>query len=138
MKKIICFLFIVHLVSCSSNKKLVVAEPLFKIIKRNEGQGGSFKFYETITENNEFSMLVNDPDLKEILQPNDIKTANYALINLGIKPDSGYTIKVFLESETTDKIVLKIIEVLPTLANSEPSSPLFIIKVNSKKNLELL
>lgn len=138
MKKIICFLFIIHLVSCSSNKKLVVAEPLFKIIKSNEGQGGSFKFYETITENNEFSMLVNDPDLKAILQPNDIKTANYALINLGNKPDSGYTIKVFLESETTDKIVLKIIEVLPTLANSEPSSPLFIIKVNSKKNLELL
>ena len=137
MKKLICCLLLLHLVGCTSNKKVIVAEPLFRIIKSNEGQGGTFKFYETITENSEFSMLVNDPELKEVLQPNDIKTSNYALINLGSKPDSGYTINVYLQSETADKIVLKIVEVKPTEVNSAASSPLFILKINSKKILEL-
>ena len=53
MKKLICCLLLLHLVGCTSNKKVIVAEPLFRIIKSNEGQGGTFKFYETITENSD-------------------------------------------------------------------------------------
>lgn len=137
MKKFICLLSLIFLASCSSSKKTITSEPLFKIIKSSQEEGGTFSFFETVTEKNEFSMLLNDPDLKDILLPNDIATSNFALINLGAKPDSGYSIKVTLVSETADKIVLKITENKPAVDNDEGSNPLFILKISSKKILEL-
>ena len=137
MIKRISFLVVILLVGCSSTKKNSVVEPLFSIIKSNQEQGGTFLFFETITEKNEFSMLANDPDLKNSIASNDISTCNYALINLGAKSDSGYTISISLVAETTDKIVLKITEIKPLTINFEGSNPLFIIKVRSKKSLEL-
>ena len=136
MKKITYLFALLLIVSCGSNKKVVQPEPLFKILKSSQEEGATFKFYESITEKTEFSMLLNDPELKSILQPNDILTCNYALINLGAKPDSGYAIDVTLIAETADKIVLKISEIKPKIDSEEGSNPLFILKVNSKKNLE--
>lgn len=124
------------LFGCKSAQKSVAPEPLFQIIKSSQEQGGTFKFYETITEKSEFSMLTSDPDLKELISPSDIATYNFALINLGGKPESGYSINVALVQETADKIILKITEVAPATNNDEGSNPLFILKVKSKKTLE--
>ena len=137
MKKIISLLLLVLLFGCNAPKTIVVPEPLFKIIKTSQEQGGTFKFYETITEKSEFAMLTSDQDLKDLISPSDIATCNFALINLGGKPESGYSINVALVQETADKIMLKITEIAPATDNEDGSNPLFIIKVNSKKTLEL-
>lgn len=137
MKKVIVLFLCLVLVSCSTHQKISTVEPLFKIIKSSQEQGGTFQFFETITEKNEFSMLSNDPDLKNVVAENDFATCNYALINLGAKPDSGYAINVTLVAETPDKIILKITEIKPETDNTEGSNPLFILKVRSKKALEL-
>lgn len=137
MKKISYFLFLICVLSCTSGKKVLATEPLFKILKSSQDQGGSFRFYETVTEKNEFSMVLNDPDLKKIVFPNDIVTCNFAIINLGTKSSKGYAIAVSLEAETSEKITLKITESAPKIDNNEQSNPLFILKINSKKILEL-
>ena len=85
-------------------------------------------------------MLLGDDEIKSFINPNDIKTANFILVNLGEKSNGGYSVEVESVVEQADKIVVTIKEVEPkkglnvTMALTNPYA---VIKINSKKPIEI-
>lgn len=125
--------------SCSSSKK-ATENQLYKVLVTSEYGGGSFRFYEIITEQKEFNMLLGDEEIKEFVKPGDIKTANFILVNLGEKNNGGYGIKVESVVEEADKIVVSIKETEPKSGSNVTmalTNPYAVIKINSKKPIEI-
>ena len=137
-KKFSLLVFILIISSCTSTKKPIESKPLFDILFSDEFGGGSFQFYEIITEENEFKMLLSDDLIKSYVKKDDIKTSNYILVNLGEKPSGGYTIKVENVEELSDKIIVTIKEIPPSgIATSVMTKPCYVIKIKSKKPIEI-
>lgn len=125
--------------SCSSSKKATESQ-LYKVLITSEYGGGSFRFYEIITEQKEFNMLLGDEEIKKFVKPNDIKTANFILVNLGEKSNGGYGVEVESVIEETDKVVVNIKEVEPKKGSNVTmaiTNPYAVIKINSKKPIEI-
>ncbi|MBC7525685.1 MAG: protease complex subunit PrcB family protein [Flavobacterium sp.] len=138
MKKISLLLLIIAFSSCSSLKKPMVSEPLYDVLFGDEFGGGSFQFYEIISEENEFKMLLGDAMIKPYVTKDDIKNSNFILVNLGEKPSDGYKIKVQKIEELSDKILITIKEVVPeNKVNMVKTKPCFVIKIKSKKPIEI-
>lgn len=137
-KKFSLLVFILIISSCTPTKKPIESKPLFDILFSDEFGGGSFQFYEIITEENEFKMLLSDDLIKSYVKKDDIKTSNYILVNLGEKPSGGYTIKVENVEELSDKIIVTIKEIPPSgIATSVMTKPCYVIKIKSKKPIEI-
>jgi hypothetical protein len=139
MKKLIPILIIAIFYSCSSTKK-VAENQLYRVLISSEYGGGSFKFYEIITEPKEFKMLLVDDEIKKKVREDDIKTANFILVNLGEKSNGGYSIEVESVVELSDKIVVTIKEIEPKKGENVTmalSNPYAVIKINSKKPIEI-
>lgn len=135
------FLLIISLafVACNSIKKPLESKAKYDILVGGDYGGASFRFYEMVTEENEFKMLLSDDIIKRYVTKNDIKTNNFILVNLGEKDKEGYTIKVTKVQETKTKIILTIKEIDPTTNQIVTNTkPYFIIKVKSKKEIEIL
>lgn len=136
MKKIsfvICSLF---LFSCSNKmyQKEESENQLYQVLKVSEYGGAAFKFYEIVSQPEEFKMLLNDSELKDKIRPSDINHANFLLLNMGEKNTGGYTTEIISAEETEDSIIIRIKENSPQgVATMVISYPLTIIKVNSKK-----
>lgn len=125
--------------SCSSSKKTTESQ-LYKVLITSEYGGGSFRFYEIITEQKEFNMLLGDEEIKKFVKPNDIKTANFILVNLGEKSNGGYGVEVESIVEEADKVVVNIKEVEPKKGSNVTmaiTNPYAVIKINSKKPIEI-
>lgn len=125
--------------SCSSSKKTTESQ-LYKVLVTSEYGGGSFRFYEIITEQKEFNMLLGDEEIKEFVKPGDIKTANFILVNLGEKSHGGYGVEVESVVEEADKIVVSIKEIEPKKGSNVTmalTNPYAVIKINSKKPIEI-
>lgn len=125
--------------SCSSSKKPAESQ-LYKVLITSEYGGGSFRFYEIITEQKEFNMLLGDEEIKKFVKPNDIKTANFILVNLGEKSNGGYGVEVESVVEEADKVVVNIKEVEPKKGSNVTmalTNPYAVIKINSKKPIEI-
>ncbi len=138
MKKVILLSLFLIITSCSSLKKPMVTQPLYDILFGSETGGGSFQFYEIISEENEFKMLLGDDMIKPYVTKDDIKTCNFILVNLGEKPSEGYTIKVQNIEELSDKIVITLKEIPPTKnVNAVTRKPCYVIKIKSKKTIEI-
>lgn len=138
MKKYSLILFAIVLTSCTSTKKPLESKPLYDVLFGSDYGGGSFQFYEIISEENEFQMLLGDEMIKSYVKKEDIKTSNFILINMGEKATGGYTINVEKIEELEDKIIVTIKEIPPTgMATSVITKPCYVIKIKSKKPIEI-
>ena len=138
MKKIVIASFIVVLFSSCSTKPPMLSKPLYDILFGSDYGGASFQFYEIISEEKEFNMLLKDKMIKPYVKKEDIETCNFILVNIGEKQKKGYKIEVDNIEELSDKIVVSIKEIEPngiTIENS--SNPCFVIKIKSKKTIEI-
>lgn len=138
MKKIVIASLILVLFSSCSTKPPMVSKPLYDILFGSDYGGASFQFYEIISEEKEFSMLLKDKMIKPYVKKEDITTCNFILVNIGEKQKKGYSIEVNSIEELSDKIVVSIKEIEPNTAPVENSSnPCFVIKIKSKKTIEI-
>lgn len=139
MKKIIAITSVcLVLFSCSTQKATEEKPPLYEILKQQEQGGANFRFFEIITEQKEFKMLLNDPDLKKKIKPSDINTSNFLLLNMGEKNSGGYSFSIENIEETENDIIITIKEIAPKgMATTVMSYPLAIVRINSKKNIIL-
>jgi hypothetical protein len=142
MKKILSILILVFLYSCSSSKKTTsdTTNKLYEVLVSSEYGGGNFKFYEVITEQKEFKMLLGDEEIRKFVKPNDINSANFILVNLGEKSNGGYSVEVVNVVEQTDKIIVTLKEIEPKKGENVTmalTNPYAVIKINSKKPIEI-
>ncbi|MEZ4837541.1 protease complex subunit PrcB family protein [Flavobacterium sp.] len=137
MKKIITTITVcVVLFSCSTQKNSNEKPPLYEILKQSEQGGANFRFFEIISEQKEFKMLLNDPDLKNKVKATDIQTSNFLLLNMGEKNYGGYSFSIENIEETENDIIIAIKENGPKgLATTVMTYPICIVKINSKKNI---
>ncbi len=139
MKKVIILASILVLASCSSKKNNETNE-LYKVLVSGEYGGGSFQFYEIISEPKEFRMLLGDDELKKMVKPDDITNSNFVLLNMGEKTSGGYSIEVVKVEELTDKIVITVKENSPKageMVTTALTNPYSVVKINSKKRIEI-
>lgn len=137
MKKIIAFISVIVLFSCASNSSKKT-KPLFEILTEQNNGGASIQFYEILTEEKEIAMLLSDDNLKKKIKPEDIKTANFIILNLGEKATGGYSIEVESVVETENQIIVKVKEIKPNtkeFVTDVLSNPYTIVKINSKKEI---
>lgn len=137
MKKIIAIASVCLLLfSCSTQKNTDDKPPLYEILKQKEIGGANFRFFEIITEQKEFKMLLNDPDLKNKIKSSDIYTSNFLLLNMGEKNSGGYSFLIENIEETENDIIITIKENAPQgMATTVMTYPISIVKINSKKNI---
>lgn len=137
MKKIAVLLIVLLLFSCGSTSS-VKTKPLYEVLTEQNNGGASIQFYEILTEEKEIVMLLNDDNLKRKIKPEDIKTSNFIILNLGEKTTGGYSIKVDSVTETATQIIVAVKEVKPssdTFVTEVMSNPYAIVKINSKKEI---
>jgi hypothetical protein len=107
---------------------------LFEVLKTNEYSGSEVRFYEIITESDEFKMILNDPELKDKVKAKDILTSNFVLLHMGEKNTGGYRLDVEEVIETEDQIIMKVKEIVPTgMVTTAITYPLTVVRINSKK-----
>lgn len=137
MKKVIALVLCsVVLFSCGTKTNTTEKPPLYEILKQEEQGGANFRFFEVITEQKEFKMMLNDPDLKRKIKASDIYTCNFLLLNMGEKNSGGHYITIENVEETETDIIITIKENAPKgMATTVMSYPLTIVKINSKKNI---
>jgi len=139
MKKALILFSLLFLISCSTSHKTVESKPLYEILSSQEDGGATIRFFEILSEEREIKMLQNDEFLKNKINADDTKTANFVILNMGEKTTLGYSISVQNVEETTSKIII-------TTKDNEPKSkrveekevfyyPYTIVKVNSKKEI---
>ena len=135
MKKISALFLTIVLFSCGTQKSNSDAElPLYEILKEDQYNGANFKFYEIISESSEFKLLLNDPDLKNKVNPKDIISSNFIVFNMGEKTTGGYSIHIKNVQETEDSIIVTVEEVAPKgMATTVMTYPMMVLKINSKK-----
>jgi len=140
MRKVISVVIILVLASCSSTKTKDISTPLYSVLISSEYGGGNFQFYEIFTEEKEFKMLLGDEELKKLVQPNDIATSNFVLLNMGEKTSGGYSIEVVNVEELSDKIIVTVKENAPKAGENVTNAitnPYAVVKINSKKPIEI-
>jgi len=137
MKKLVVLsIIMIGLYSCSSKKKTVETNVLYEILKSDDQGGGSFQFYELITQKQEFNILLSDKELKTKIDKDDILKSNFILLNMGEKPSGGYYFTIENVVETKDNIIVTVKENV-TKGNVETviTYPLTVVKINSKKDI---
>lgn len=136
MKKTAFLVLALVVLSCSSKK--TTAKPLFEVLTQQNDGGGNIHFFEIVSDKREFTMLLNDENLKRKIKPDDINTSNFIILNMGAKTGKGYSIEVVDVQETADKIIISLKENEPE-GKSDPlaeySYPYSIVKINSKKEI---
>lgn len=139
MKKISLLLLTLILVSCAtSNTKNSVNKPLFEVLTQQNDGGANIRFFEILTDPNEIKMLQNDDELKNKIQPNDIQTSNFIVLNMGEKSTGGYKIGIESVVETDKNIIVTIKETIPEPNAIVPqvfTNPYAVIRINSKKEI---
>lgn len=142
MKKVIVIFCSVIFSSCvSKNPTVLENKVLYDILLRKEDGGAKFRFYEIISEVKEFKMIYKDAIIFPYLEKDEFIKSNFILINLGLKNQPGYQIKVTMAEEKSDKIILKITELKPNALDSLSAgeyTPNYVIRVKSKKPIEII
>lgn len=135
MKKIFFLCSVLAIVSCSSTKTNTGSKPLYEILTIQHDGGANIRFNEILTEEKEIKMLQGDENLRKKIQPGDINTSNFVILNMGEKTTPDYSVKVKSVTETADKIIIRIEDPGPSENAEAPEYfyPYTIIKINSKK-----
>ncbi|MGK4568036.1 protease complex subunit PrcB family protein [Flavobacterium sp. 3HN19-14] len=136
MKRILIFTIAVIMVSCGATKSTSSEKPLYEILVQKSYDGAKVKFYEIISQPDEFIMIKNDPDLKSKIGANDINTANFLILSMGEKPTGGYSIGIDTVTETDKNIIVTVKETTPkpgAVATDAFTAPYCVVRINSKK-----
>lgn len=139
IRKVSVLTILLVLIGCGTKRSVSETPPLFEVLTQQEDGGASIRFFEILSEEREIRMLQNDELLKNKISSNDLKTANFVILNMGEKTTLGYKIGVKSVEETPSQIIIKV-------EDSEPRSiltaekdvyyyPYSIVKVNSKKEI---
>jgi len=138
MKKILIIALAGLVSACSTSKSVDVKKPLYEILTTQNDGGANIRFYEILTEENEIKMLLSDENLRKKISAEDMKTANFIILNMGEKSSAGHSIKVTAVTETEDSVIVNVTESAPakeSMAASVISYPYSIVKINSKKKI---
>lgn len=138
MKKVVLLLLTLVLFSCSSTQKNSGANPLFEVLTQQSDGGANIRFFEILSEPNEIAMLQNDEKLKNKIHPNDIKTSNFIVLNMGEKTTGGYNIGIENIIETDKNIIITVKETNPepgSMVTQAFTTPYCVVKINSKKEI---
>ena len=136
MKRLSSILLAFILFSCASKKEVVSNNALYEVLTEQSTGGANFRFYEILTESKEINMLLGDPNLKNKIQPSDINTSNFVILNMGTQSSGGYFMKVKSVEETPDNITIVTEDGKPKgIAASVISYPYTVVKINSKKEI---
>lgn len=139
MKKLYLIIIVLTFFSCAittnvdQNKK-----PLYEVLIQQTYGGAGIRFFEILSEPNEIAMLQKDPKLKTRINPNDIKTANFVIMNLGEKSTIGYRIEIESVLETDKNIIITTKEIAPipgSITIQQITNPYYVVKINSKKEI---
>lgn len=135
------FLTALLILSCASKSKTGNNKPLYEILTQQEDGGATIRFFEILNESKEIKMLLNDGNLRKKISQEDIQSCNFIILNAGEKKSYGYSIIIKSIKETTDKIIIQTEEVITkestVLPEEEYVYPYTIVKINSKKELEI-
>lgn len=116
------------------------SKALYEVLTQQNEGGAQVRFFEILTEENEIKMLLGDENLSKKIKPGDIATANFVILNLGEQTSGGHAITVEKVEEKADKVVITVKETHPApgeMATSVMSYPYTIVKINSKKPIEI-
>ncbi len=137
MKKIL-FLFVACTALSCKTTKTVNTGALYEVLAERSTGGAQIKFYEIISEANEFKMIKNDPALRKKVKPNDIDSANFVILSAGEKNTGGYSIGIEKVEETDKNIIITVKEEGPKpgeMVTESLTTPFAIVKINSKKEI---
>jgi protease stability complex PrcB-like protein len=137
MKKIVFVLMVFAAFSCGP-AKVVSSNLLYEVIAERNTGGAQIKFYEIISEPNEFKMIKNDPALRKKVKPTDIDSANFVILSAGEKNTGGYSIGIEKVEETDKNIIITVKEEGPKpgeMVTESMTTPFTIVKINSKKEI---
>lgn len=139
MKKIVLSLVALTLVSCgATSTKSFDKNSLYKVLTQQSNGGASIRFFEILSEPDQIAMLQNDENLKNKINPNDIQTSNFLVLNMGEKTTGGYSIGIDTVIETDKNIVITIKETSPepgSMVTQAFTNPFCVVKINSKKDI---
>jgi protease stability complex PrcB-like protein len=138
MKKLVLLAFVITVSACSSTKTADTKKPLFEVLTTQNDGGANIRFYEILTEEREIQMLLGDENLKKKITAEDMKKANFIILNMGEKSSAGHSIKVTNVTETEDSVIVDVEESAPaqgTMSAAVVSYPYAIVKINSKKKI---
>jgi hypothetical protein len=139
MKKGFIILIIFTFVSCATSTKINSnPKPLYEVLLQQNYGGATIRFFEILSEPKEIMMLQKDPKLKNRINPTDIETCNFVVMNMGEKPTAGYRIEIQSVIETDKNIIITTKEIAPfpgSISIQQISTPYYIVKINSKKEI---
>ena len=139
MKKIVASLVALALVSCGTKAtKNSENNSLFEILIQQSNGVSSTRFFEILSEPDQIAMLQNDENLKNKINPNDVQTSNFLVLNMGEKTSGGYSIGIDSVVETDKNIVITIKETSPepgSMVTQAFTNPFCVVKINSKKDI---
>lgn len=139
IQKIVALVMMMFLIGCGAKHSTNDAKPLFEVLTQQEDGGASIRFFEILTEEREIKMLQNDELLQNKISTEDLKTANFVILNMGEKTALGYKIAVKSVEETPNQIIIKVEDAEPKLAKVAENDvyyyPYSIVKINSKKEI---
>jgi len=138
MKKFLLFFSVILFTSCGPTKVQEETRPLYEILVQKNAGGAKFKFFEIISQPEEFVMIQGDPELKNKIRANDINTANFLILSLGEKPTGGFGIGIEKAEETATNIIVTVKEIEPqpgAIATQVLSNPYCVVRINSKKEI---
>ena len=141
MKKIVLSSVTLALVSCGATAtKNSEKNSLYEVLTQQTNGGANIRFFEILSEPNQIAMLQNDENLKNKINPNDIQTSNFLVLNMGEKNSGGYSIGIDTVIETDKNIIITIKETNPepgSMVTQAFTNPFCVVKINSKKDIIL-
>jgi hypothetical protein len=126
------------LVSCGVSKNASVAKPLYEVLMQKSNGGAKVRFFEIISQPDEFIMLKNDPELKNKLESDAIATSNFLILSMGEKSSGGYAIGIESVTETDKNIIVTVKETKPEPGENVTTAftnPYCVVRINSKKEI---
>lgn len=137
MKKIASLIFLALLFGCKS-ANVTEQRPLHEILIQKPTGGAQVRFFEILTEPEEFLMIKNDPELKGKIKGDEIAKANFLILSAGEKPTGGYGIGIKSVVETDRNIIVTVEETAPepgAMVTMAMTTPYCVVRINSKKEV---
>lgn len=138
MKKAVFLFTILVAISCGPTKGDANKRPLYEILTQQTNGGAKVRFFEIISQPQEFTMIKNDPELKSKIKADDINTANFLILSLGEKNSGGYAIGIESVVETDSNIIVTVKETAPdpdAMVTMGFTNPYCVVRINSKKEI---
>lgn len=126
------------LFSCGASKNNLAPKPLYEVLIQKSNDGAKVRFFEIISQPDEFTMIKSDPELKDKIEPNAIDHANFLILSMGEKPTGGYSIGIDNVKETDKNIIVSVKETEPKpgeMATMGFTNPYCVVRINSKKEI---